>query len=89
MITLALVAQVHLQAVRCGGRFVELFMKVAKFWKGLVLCDDHGVEQFTELAQDMQKGTRIMQILCSDAKCKKELGIVAKVSLKNIPNGRP
>lgn len=54
-------------------------MKLAKFWKALVQGDDHGAEQFTELAHDMQKGTRVMQILCSEAKCRKELGIVAKV----------
>ncbi|BDA41598.1 probable fanconi anemia group D2 protein homolog [Coccomyxa sp. Obi] len=71
--------QVHMQAVRCGGRFVEVFMKLAKFWKALVQGDDQGAEQFTELAHDMQKGTRVMQILCSEAKCRKELGIVAKV----------
>lgn len=75
------VLQVHMQAVRCGGRFVEVFMKLAKFWKALVQGDDTGAEQFTELAHDMQKGTRVMQILCSEAKCRKELGIVAKVDL--------
>jgi len=61
---------------------VEIFMKLAKFWKSLVQGDDAGMEQFTELAHDMQKGTRIMQILCSEAKSKKELSIVAKVRLQ-------
>lgn len=68
-----------MQAIRFGGRFIEVFLKMAKVWRSVVAGSGDEVCMFNQLAHDMQRGTRTMQILCSEAKSKKELGMVAKV----------
>lgn len=68
-----------MQAIKCGGRFVKVFLSTAPFWHALHDIDEDGVRRFGGVAKDVQKAARVMQILCSDAKTKKDASLVAKV----------
>lgn len=68
-----------MQAVKCGGRFVEVFLTTEVFWRNLHDADDDGAQTFQSVTKDVQKATRIMQILCSEAKSRKHISLVAKV----------
>ena len=83
------VLQVHMQAIRCGGRFVEALLGTAGFWRTLHDTDDYGVERFGAVARDIQKATRIMQILCSEAKSRKDVSLIAKVCIIPTRLGTP
>ena len=71
--------QVLMQAVRSAGQIIDLFLKLGPCWKKLVAGGEPYSAEFMSISTELQKGTRTLQILCSEAKSKKELGIVAKV----------
>ena len=68
-----------MQAMRCGGRFVEIFLTTEVFWRNLHEADDDGAQTFQAITKDVQKATRIMQILCSEAKSRKDITLICKV----------
>ena len=71
--------QVLMQAVRSAAQIIDLFLKLGPCWKKLVAAGEPYSAEFMSISTELQKGTRTLQILCSEAKSKKELGIVAKV----------
>ena len=71
--------QVLMQAIKCGGRFVEVFLSTAAFWHAVHDTDEDGARVFGGVAKDVQRAARVMQTLCSDAKSKKDVTLVAKV----------
>lgn len=72
-------SQVHMQGIKCGGRFVEIYLTTEAFWRNLHGADDNGAQTFQAITKDVQKATRIMQILCSEAKSRKDISLIAKV----------
>lgn len=75
-----------MQAIKCGGRFVVIFLTTEAFWRNLHDADDDGAQTFQGVTRDVQKATRVMQILCSEAKSRKDISLIAKVCfLKSLP----
>ena len=68
-----------MQAVKSAGQIIDLFLKLGPCWKKLVAAGEPYSAEFMSISTELQKGTRTLQALCSEAKSKKELGIVAKV----------
>jgi len=67
---------VQAAAVKHAGRFIELFMKSLAFW------EDHWnehKERFTGMVKELQKGTRLLQVICCEGKSRKERVMVTKV----------
>ncbi|KAL2650478.1 hypothetical protein R1flu_018606 [Riccia fluitans] len=71
-------APVHAMAVKCGGKFVDSFLKGMDFLK--TYYEDHK-DTINVLVRDLQKATRIIQTLCSDAKGQKRMPVTCKVPL--------
>ena len=71
--------QVLTQAVKSAASFIDLFLKLSQCWKKLVAAGEPYTTEFMSISTELQKGTRTLQILCSEAKSKKELGVIAKV----------
>ncbi|KAL6780203.1 hypothetical protein ACKKBF_B14055 [Auxenochlorella protothecoides x Auxenochlorella symbiontica] len=69
--------QIMALALRWGGKFVEAFLKMLPFWRHL-LQNGHQPE-FHLLVKDIQKGTRILQILCAESKIQKHLPVTSQV----------
>lgn len=78
-----------MQAVRSAGQIIDLFLKLGPCWKTLVAAGEPYSGEFMNVSTELQKGTRTLQILCSEAKSKKELGIVAKVGALDCENPVP
>ena len=78
-----------MQAIRCGGRFVEIFLTTEGFWRNLHDADDDGAQTFQAVTKDVQKATRIMQILCSEAKSRKDISLIAKVCFLILMISKP
>ncbi|BFI25358.1 fanconi anemia group D2 protein [Marchantia polymorpha subsp. ruderalis] len=71
-------APVHAMAVKCGGKFVDTFLKGMDFFK--IHYEDHK-ENINYLVRDLQRATRIIQTLCSDAKGQKRMPVTCRVPL--------
>ncbi len=69
-----------MQAVKSAGQIIDLFLKLSPCWKKLVAAGEPYSAEFMSMSTELQKGTRTLQALCSEAKSKAELGIVAKVA---------
>ncbi|PSC75642.1 Fanconi anemia group D2-like protein [Micractinium conductrix] len=74
--TQTLRATIHVQAVKSGGKFVDSFFRVLSFW-GKVYRRRQ--QAFVDLVTDLQKGTRILQYVCSEGKCKREIVLTSRV----------
>ena len=71
--------QVLTQAVKCAAQFLDVFLKLGASWKKLTAAGAPYSAEFMSISTELQKGTRILQVVCSEAKSKKELGVIAKV----------
>ncbi|KAK9810299.1 hypothetical protein WJX72_008290 [[Myrmecia] bisecta] len=71
--------QVHVQAVKNGGKCIDVFLKTFPFWQAWLGQHREAVDDFLICAKEVQRGTRILQNICNDAKARKDLGLTAKV----------
>ncbi|CAN8324527.1 unnamed protein product [Cochlearia groenlandica] len=67
---------VHGMAIKYGGKYVDSFLKVFDF---LVAHFEDHKELVIKLVKDLQKATRTLQTLCSDAKGMKQTSITSKI----------
>ncbi|KAK9093470.1 hypothetical protein Syun_028381 [Stephania yunnanensis] len=67
---------VHAMAVKHGGKYVDSFIKVFDFLQ--VHFESHG-EVIIQLVKELQKATRIMQTLCSEAKGSRRTAITSRI----------
>ncbi|XP_050224331.1 uncharacterized protein LOC126674021 isoform X2 [Mercurialis annua] len=67
---------VHAMAVKYGGKFVDSFLKVFDFLQSHFQTHN---ELVIELVKELQKATRTMQTLCSEAKVSKQITITSKI----------
>ncbi|KAJ4705684.1 Fanconi anemia group D2 protein [Melia azedarach] len=67
---------VHAMAVKYGGKFVDFFLKTFDFLQ--VHFQTHN-EIIIQLVKELQKATRTIQILCSEAKGLKQTVITGKI----------
>ncbi|KAM3696898.1 hypothetical protein ACB094_06G074000 [Castanea mollissima] len=67
---------VHAMAVKYGGKFVDSFLKVFDFLQAHFNMFD---ELIIQLVRDLQKATRTIQALCSEAKGLKQTVITSKI----------
>lgn len=67
---------VHAMAIKYGGKFVDSFLKVFDFLR--TQFEKHN-ELIIELVKDLQKATRTIQTLCSEAKSLKQTVIASKI----------
>ncbi|KAF5195581.1 Fanconi anemia group d2 protein, partial [Thalictrum thalictroides] len=67
---------VHAMAVKYGGKFVDSFLKVFDFLQAHFQA--HG-EIIIQLVKELQKATRTIQTLCSEAKGSKRTMITSKI----------
>ncbi|PRW44427.1 Fanconi anemia group D2-like protein [Chlorella sorokiniana] len=70
--------QIHVQAVKSGGKFLETLFKALPFWTAVYRSKQN---EFLAMVRDVQKGTRIVQTLCSEGKASKQLPLTAKVPM--------
>ncbi|XP_030543859.1 Fanconi anemia group D2 protein homolog isoform X2 [Rhodamnia argentea] len=66
----------HAMAVKYGGKFVDSFLKVLEF---LELQFQAHQELVIQLVKELQKATRTLQTLCSEAKGLKQMSITSKI----------
>ncbi|KAF8040824.1 hypothetical protein BT93_B2908 [Corymbia citriodora subsp. variegata] len=66
----------HAMAVKYGGKFVDSFLKVFEFLE--VQFQEHQ-ELVIQLVKELQKATRTLQTLCSEAKGLKQMSITTKI----------
>ncbi|XP_057862467.2 uncharacterized protein LOC131070824 isoform X1 [Cryptomeria japonica] len=69
-------AHIHAMAVKYGGRFVDIFLKGFEFLQAQY--DAHKNSIIT-LVKELQKATRTIQTLCSEAKGFKRTAVTSKV----------
>lgn len=67
---------VHGMAVKYGGKFVDLFLKSFDFLQAHFQTHN---ETIIQLVKELQKATRTIQILCSEAKGLKQMVITSKI----------
>ncbi|KAA8544885.1 hypothetical protein F0562_019717 [Nyssa sinensis] len=67
---------VHAMAVKYGGKFVDSFLKVFDFLQTQFQMHN---ELIIQLVTELQKATRTIQILCSEAKGSKQTAITSKI----------
>ncbi|VVB01104.1 unnamed protein product [Arabis nemorensis] len=67
---------IHGMAIKYGGKYVDSFLKVFDFLEAHF--QDHN-ELIIQLVKDLQKATRTLQTLCSEAKGMKQTAITSKV----------
>ncbi|XP_057476207.1 uncharacterized protein LOC130764144 isoform X1 [Actinidia eriantha] len=67
---------VHSMAVKYGGKFVDSFLKVFDFLQAQF--ETHS-ELIIQLVKELQKATRALQTLCSEAKGLKQTAITSKI----------
>ncbi|XP_031402622.1 Fanconi anemia group D2 protein homolog isoform X2 [Punica granatum] len=66
----------HAMAVKYGGKFIESFLKVFDFLQAHFRVHN---ELVIQLVKELQKATRTLQTLCSEAKGLKQMAITSKV----------
>lgn len=62
---------------------LQHFLKTLPFWKAYMAghgTRDPPIAAFASLVKTMQKGTRILQVICSEAKARKDMPLTAKVA---------
>ncbi|KAL5581637.1 hypothetical protein UlMin_014079 [Ulmus minor] len=67
---------VHAMAVKYGGKFVDSFLKVFDFLRAQF--EGHR-ESVIQMVKELQKATRTIQTLCSEAKGLKQTAITSKI----------
>lgn len=67
---------VHALAVKYGGKFVESFLKVFEFLQTQIQMHN---ELIIQLVKELQKATRTLQTLCSEAKGLKQTAVTSKI----------
>ncbi|KAL0716629.1 hypothetical protein Bca4012_065951 [Brassica carinata] len=67
---------IHGMAIKYGGKYVDSFLKVFHFLEAHF--QDHN-ELVIQLVKDLQKATRTLQTLCSEAKGMKQTAITSKI----------
>ncbi|WZZ79045.1 hypothetical protein YC2023_099617 [Brassica napus] len=67
---------IHGMAIKYGGKYVDSFLKVFDFLEAHI--QDHN-ELVIQLVKDLQKATRTLQTLCSEAKGMKQTAITSKI----------
>ncbi|KAJ9185042.1 hypothetical protein P3X46_004717 [Hevea brasiliensis] len=67
---------VHAMAVKYGGKFVDSFLKVFDFLQAHFQTHN---EIIIHLVKELQKATRTIQTLCSEAKGLKQIAITSKI----------
>ncbi|CAH8305407.1 unnamed protein product [Eruca vesicaria subsp. sativa] len=67
---------IHGMAIKYGGKYVDSFLKVFDFLEAHF--QDHN-ELVIQLVKDLQKATRTLQTLCSEAKGMKQTAITSKI----------
>ncbi|XP_020874500.1 Fanconi anemia group D2 protein homolog [Arabidopsis lyrata subsp. lyrata] len=67
---------IHGMAIKYGGKYVDSFLKVFDFLEAHF--QDHK-ELVIQLVKDLQKATRTLQTLCSEAKGMKQTAITSKI----------
>ncbi|XP_071936752.1 uncharacterized protein [Coffea arabica] len=67
---------VHGMAVKYGGKFVDSFLKVFGFLQAQFQMHN---EQIISMVKELQKATRTIQTLCSEAKVSKQTAITSKI----------
>ncbi|KFK23117.1 hypothetical protein AALP_AAs49591U000300 [Arabis alpina] len=67
---------IHGMAIKYGGKYVDSFLKVFDFLEAHF--QEHN-ELIIQLVKDLQKATRTLQTLCSEAKGMKQTAITSKV----------
>ncbi|KAL3537801.1 hypothetical protein ACH5RR_001167, partial [Cinchona calisaya] len=67
---------VHGMAIKYGGKFVDLFLKVFGFLEAQFQMHN---EQIINVVKELQKATRTIQTLCSEAKASKQTTITSKI----------
>ncbi|CAD7695256.1 unnamed protein product [Ostreobium quekettii] len=68
--------QVPAVTVKCSGRFVAEFIKTMPFWEHVYAAHQG---EFVSLVKEMQKATKVVQALCSEAKSRKAMNLTTKV----------
>ncbi|KDD74192.1 hypothetical protein H632_c1500p1 [Helicosporidium sp. ATCC 50920] len=69
--------QVHALALRLGPRFVDAFQRLLPWWRAGRLQELPG--SFERLVRDVQRGTRVLQVLCAQGKAARAAGLAARV----------
>eukprot|EP00257_Ricinus_communis_P018264 XP_015576929.1 Fanconi anemia group D2 protein homolog isoform X1 [Ricinus communis] len=67
---------VHAMAVKYGGKFVNSFLNVFDFLRAHFQTHN---ELVIELVKELQKATRTIQTLCSEAKVLKKIAVTSKI----------
>ncbi|KAJ4811357.1 fanconi anemia group D2 protein [Rhynchospora pubera] len=67
---------VHAMAVKYGGRFVDTFLKAFGFLKSHF---ENNSNKIIEMVKGLQKATRLIQTICSEAKGSKRTMITTKI----------
>ncbi|CAI9102693.1 OLC1v1001000C1 [Oldenlandia corymbosa var. corymbosa] len=67
---------VHGMAVKYGGKFIDTFLKVFGFLQNHFQTHN---KQIIHVVKELQKATRTMQSLCSEAKASKQTVITSKI----------
>ncbi|XP_022863768.1 Fanconi anemia group D2 protein isoform X2 [Olea europaea var. sylvestris] len=67
---------VHAMAVKYGGKFIDSFLKVFYFLQAQFQTHR---EPIIQLVKELQKATRTIQTLCSEAKGSKQTAITSKI----------
>ncbi|XP_020092932.1 Fanconi anemia group D2 protein isoform X2 [Ananas comosus] len=67
---------VHAMAVKYGGKFVDIFLKAFDFLQSHFVAHTDSIIQ---MVKELQKATRIIQTLCSEAKGSKRIMITSKI----------
>eukprot|EP00884_Botryococcus_braunii_P009711 jgi/Botrbrau1/18741/Bobra.0386s0064.1 len=72
-------AQILVQAVRTTSRAIDSFVKNIAAWRAVSQDQNEGLPYLVAIIKDMQKATRQIQCICSDAKFRKDLQLTSKV----------
>ncbi|KAK4802232.1 hypothetical protein SAY86_000435 [Trapa natans] len=67
---------VHAMAVKYGGKFIDSFLKAFDFLQAYFQVHN---ELIVQLVRELQKATRTIQTLCSEAKGMKQMAITSKI----------
>ena len=66
--------------MRGGTRFLEIFLRTRLFWSsGVGAGGEDPVTVYADVVKPLQRGTRLLQIVCSEAKAGRNLTLTAKV----------
>ncbi|KAH7286612.1 hypothetical protein KP509_32G015100 [Ceratopteris richardii] len=66
----------HSVAVKFGGKFIDCFLKGIDFWQAQYVARKDAINA---VVKELQKATRTIQTLCSEAKGSKKMPVTSKV----------